>query len=94
MQGPADAQASGRVVVWLQANIHAREVEGKEAAQMILRDLAFGPLRPLLDSVVILVVPIYNPDGNDSLGRRQREPAGPERPRASSGGEQTASAST
>ena len=66
VQGPADAQASGRVVVWLQANIHAGEVEGKEAAQMILRDLAFGPLRPLLDSLVILVVPIYNPDGNEA----------------------------
>ncbi len=66
VQGPADAQGSGRVVIWLQANIHAGEVEGKEAAQMILRDLAFGPLRPLLDSVVILVVPNYNPDGNDA----------------------------
>jgi hypothetical protein len=66
VQGPADAQGSGRVVIWLQANIHGGEVEGKEAAQMILRDLAFGPLRPLLDSVVILVIPNYNPDGNDS----------------------------
>lgn len=66
VQGPADAHGSGRVVVWLQANIHAGEVEGKEAAQMILRELAFGPLRPLLDSLVILVVPIYNPDGNDA----------------------------
>ena len=66
VRGPADAHASGRVVVWLQANIHAGEVEGKEAAQMILRDLGFGPLRPLLDSLVILVVPIYNPDGNDA----------------------------
>lgn len=66
VQGPADAQASGRVVVWLQANIHGGEVEGKEAAQMILRDLGFGALRPLLDSLVILVVPIYNPDGNDA----------------------------
>jgi hypothetical protein len=66
VQGPADAQASGRVVVWLQANIHAGEVEGKEAVQMLLRDLAFGPLRPLLDSLVILVVPIYNPDGNEA----------------------------
>jgi len=66
VQGPADAQASGRVVVWVQANIHAGEVEGKEAVQMILRDLAFGPLRSLLDSLVLLVVPIYNPDGNDA----------------------------
>jgi hypothetical protein len=66
VQGPADAQASRRVVVWLQADIHGGEVEGKEVAQMILRDLGFGPLRALLDSLVLLVVPIYNPDGNDA----------------------------
>lgn len=66
VRGPADAQASGRVVVWLQGDIHGGEVEGKEAAQMILRDIGFGPLRPLLDSLVLLVVPIYNPDGNDA----------------------------
>ena len=34
--------ASGKPVVWLQANIHAGEVEGKEAAQMLLRDLTRG----------------------------------------------------
>lgn len=66
VRGPADAHASGRLVVWLQGDIHGGEVEGKEVTQMILRDVAFGSLRPLLDSVVLLVVPIYNPDGNDA----------------------------
>ena len=32
---------------------------------MLLRDLTLGPLRPLLDSLVLLVVPIYNTDGNE-----------------------------
>ena len=49
-QQPAEAHRSGKPVVWLQANIHAGEVEGKEAAQMLLRDLTLGPLRPLLDN--------------------------------------------
>jgi hypothetical protein len=62
---PSEAHRSGKPVVWLQANIHAGEVEGKEAAQMLVRDLVLGPLRPLLDSLVLLVVPIYNTDGND-----------------------------
>lgn len=62
---PATAHRSGKPVVWLQANIHAGEVEGKEAAQMLLRDLTLGALRPLLDSVILVVVPIYNSDGND-----------------------------
>jgi hypothetical protein len=65
VDGPAEAHRSGKPVVWLQANIHAGEVEGKEAAQMLLRDLTRGPLRPLLDSLVLIVVPIYNTDGNE-----------------------------
>ena len=65
VDGPAAALRSGKPIVYLQANIHAGEVEGKEAAQMLLRDLTVGALKPLLDSVILLVVPIYNADGND-----------------------------
>jgi hypothetical protein len=54
--------------VYLQANIHGGEVEGKEAAQMLLRDLTRGRLRPLLDSLILIVVPIFNADGNDHFG--------------------------
>jgi Zinc carboxypeptidase len=68
VRSPAEAARSGKPIVYLQANIHAGEVEGKEAAQMLLRDLTLGPLRPLLDSLVLLVVPIYNVDGNEALG--------------------------
>lgn len=69
---PGEARESGKLVVWVQANIHAGEVEGKEAAQMLLRDLTLGPLRRLLDSLVLVVVPIYNADGNERLGPGQR----------------------
>ena len=66
--GPAEAHRGGKPIVYLQANIHGGEVEGKEVAQMLLRDLTRGPLRRLLDSLVLLVVPIYNADGNDRMG--------------------------
>ncbi|HEV8178470.1 MAG TPA: M14 family zinc carboxypeptidase, partial [Gemmatimonadales bacterium] len=66
--GPADAHRSGKPIVYLQANIHGGEVEGKEVAQMLLRDLTHGRLSPLLDSIVLLLVPIYNADGNDRMG--------------------------
>ncbi len=65
--GPAGARESRKPIVYLQANIHAGEVEGKEAVQMLLRDLTLGPLRRLLDSLVLLVVPVYNADGNEAL---------------------------
>jgi hypothetical protein len=66
--GPAEAHRSGKPIVYLQANIHGGEVEGKEVAQMLLRDLTHGRLSPLLDSIVLLVVPIYNADGNERMG--------------------------
>jgi hypothetical protein len=71
---PADAHRSGKPIIYIQGNIHAGEVEGKEAAQMLLRDLTLGSLRPLLDSVILIVVPIYNVDGNEALapGSRNR----------------------
>ncbi len=74
--GPSEAHRDGRLIVYLQANIHGGEVEGKEAAQMLLRELTLGRLRSLLDSVVLLVVPIFNTDGNERFGPTERNRPG------------------
>jgi hypothetical protein len=69
--GTASAQRvrrTGKVVVYIQGNIHGGEVEGKEAALVLLRELAQKPDDPLLDRLVLVVVPDFNPDGNDALG--------------------------
>jgi hypothetical protein len=71
VSGADAAHRTGKPIVYIQANIHAGEVEGKEAAQMLLRDLTLGSLRPLLDSVILLVVPIYNADGNEQLAPQE-----------------------
>jgi hypothetical protein len=63
----AAAAAAGKLVVYLQANIHAGEVEGKEAVLALLREVV-GARRNLLQKLVILVAPDYNPDGNDAFG--------------------------
>ena len=60
-----EARRLGRPVVYVQANIHAGEVEGKEALQALLRDLAVAPGPNVLDSLVLVAVPIYNADGNE-----------------------------
>ena len=76
----AEAAASGKLVVYVQANIHAGEVEGKEAVLALLRELA-GPRHDLLRELVILVAPDYNPDGNDAFGPQavnRSEQNGPE----------------
>jgi len=72
VDAPARAARTGKPIIYVQGNIHAGEVEGKEALLMLLRDLTLGPLRPLLDSVVLVVVPIYNADGNDAFGPEAR----------------------
>ena len=42
--------ATGKRAVLIMANIHAGEVEGKEACQMLIREVALGDLAALLDS--------------------------------------------
>jgi hypothetical protein len=60
-------RATGRTVIYLQGNIHAGEVEGKESLLMLLREVAQGRHASLLDSLVLLVAPIYNADGNERV---------------------------
>jgi hypothetical protein len=72
----AEARRSGKLVVYLQANIHGGEVEGKEAAQMLLREVATGDLIRLLNDLVLLVVPIYNIDGNERWGPGEKNRPG------------------
>jgi hypothetical protein len=64
---PLEAKRLGRPIVYIQGNIHAGEVEGKEALQAVLRDLLFDPKPNVLDSVVLIAVPIYNADGNENF---------------------------
>lgn len=61
-----------RLVVYFQANIHAGEVEGKEATLMLVRDILLDPKLPYLDKVVLLVAPIFNADGNDKMSPDNR----------------------
>jgi hypothetical protein len=54
------------------ANIHAGEVEGKEACLNLARRLLTGDLRPLLGRLVILIAPDYNADGNERISTDNR----------------------
>jgi hypothetical protein len=70
---PEEARAQGKVVVMVQANIHAGEVEGKEASLALARDLATGPIgRGVLSRVCAVFVPDANPDGNDRISPSNR----------------------
>jgi len=69
---PREARASGKPVVFIMANIHAGEVEGKEAMLHLARRIATGDLRTLLDKLIILIAPIYNADGNERISLENR----------------------
>lgn len=70
--GPADLRRDPRAVVYFQANIHAGEVEGKDAALMVARQLALDPKATYLDRLVVLIAPIFNPDGNERISTANR----------------------
>ena len=69
---PRQARASGKPIVFIMANIHAGEVEGKEAVQILARRILTGDLRPLLAKEIILIAPIYNADGNEKISMQNR----------------------
>jgi hypothetical protein len=71
---PQAVQRTGKLRVYVQGNIHGGEVEGKESAQMLLRDLAQGKRDEWLQSMVLLVAPIYNADGNERIALNNRGP--------------------
>ncbi len=77
---PADLKFDDRAVVYFQANIHAGEVEGKEAALMLARDILQGKTPNYLDRLVVLIVPLFNADGNEKMSPNNRsDQKGPEK---------------
>jgi hypothetical protein len=63
--GPADSPSQPRrPVVFIQNGIHPGEPEGIDASMMLARDLLQQKqLRPLLEQLTIVIVPVYNVDG-------------------------------
>ncbi len=68
----AKEPATDQIRVLINADIHAGEVEGKEAALMLLRELHQGRHAMLLQHLRIMVVPIFNADGNDKISKQHR----------------------
>lgn len=76
---PSSMRRDGRGIIYIQANIHAGEVEGKEASLMLARDILLTPDLPYLDKLVILMAPVFNADGNERISpENRRHQGGPE----------------
>ncbi len=68
VKSPQDAK--GKPVVLAFANIHAGEVDGKEAVLALARDLTGD--KELLKKLVVLIVPNLNADGNEKVSKTNR----------------------
>ncbi len=69
---PDAVKATGKARLYIQGGIHAGEISGKEALLILLRELASGQHGHWADSVVLLIAPLYNPDGNERVSPTNR----------------------
>ncbi len=70
---PEAARALGKPIVLIQNGIHSGEIEGKDASLILLRDLAvLHRQEELLDSVIVLVIPVFSADAHERRSRYQR----------------------
>ena len=69
---PEAVKASGKARLYVQGGIHAGEISGKEALLILLRELSAGEHSHWADSLVLLIAPLYNPDGNERVSPTNR----------------------
>src|SRR5947209_17886555 len=72
---PAAAQKTGKAVILIQSGIHSGEIEGKDTALMLARDMVITK-RPhqaaWLDRAIFVIIPVFNVDGHESRSRFNR----------------------
>lgn len=67
------AKKTGRAIVFIQAGIHAGEIDGKDAGFALLRDIAITKTRlDLLKEAIIIFIPIYSVDGHENWSAYNR----------------------
>ena len=68
---PAAAAKTDKAIILIQSGIHSGEIEGKDTALMLIRDMAITK-RPeqaaWLKKAIFVVIPVFNIDGHESVG--------------------------
>ncbi len=71
---PEEARRQNKLIVFVEANIHAGEVEGKESVLALARDLTMTDLgKKILSRLCLVLIPDFNPDGNDRISPENRK---------------------
>jgi murein tripeptide amidase MpaA len=64
---PAEAAKTNKAVILIQSGIHAGEIEGKDTALMLVRDMVITKTRATwLKNAIFLVIPVFNVDGHEN----------------------------
>ena len=70
---PTKAKEIHKPIILVINGIHAGEIGGKDASMLLLRDILITKEKEsLIDSVTILIVPIFNVDGHERMGKYNR----------------------
>ena len=68
-----EIKQTNKIVVLIQAGIHAGEINGKDAGFLFIRDIIKkNKYKHLLENTSILFIPIYNVDGHEHFGAYNR----------------------
>jgi hypothetical protein len=70
---PEAAAKTGKVVMLIQSGIHAGEIEGKDTALMLVRDMVVSKrFAAWLDHVIFVIIPVFNVDGHEDFSPYHR----------------------
>ncbi len=65
----AAAAKTNKAIILIQSGIHSGEIEGKDTALMLVRDMVIKKTRAAwLKSAIFLVIPVFNVDGHEDRG--------------------------
>ena len=70
---PEAAARTNKTIIMIQSGIHAGEIEGKDTALMLIRDMAVTRrFAGWLDHAIFVVIPLFNIDGHENFSPYHR----------------------
>ncbi|MFO7862538.1 MAG: M14 family metallopeptidase [Salinivirgaceae bacterium] len=72
LSNPAEIREQGRLILFVEANIHPGEPDGNDAMMLLLKEFVQGQHHKLLENVSVLFAPVVNPDGLVRFGSYNR----------------------
>jgi len=70
---PESAARANKAIIMIQSGIHAGEIEGKDTALMLVRDMTVTKrFAAWLDHAIFVIIPVFNVDGHENFSPYHR----------------------